>query len=261
MQRRAWQQLAAERGLPFPAMERPLYDIRPERVITDVLQWSRDWRTTQTLSTRFAQLLAGEFRRLDAPLPGVEPWLAALHKANVPCAVITTLARADMRACLERMGLERFFHAEVTAEDGMETLAQRYLSAAIKLARPPRSCVVFDATPGGITAAHNCTMKVWGGCGYVIITNPSNNQAVAVRSVHKGHHLKAADLTCAAMSELSVYNVRRLFSNTGAEFMDYAKLTHHQATRGHAAPRRLLRNATIDIDPDEQDEGTGVVRC
>ena len=160
MQRRAWQQLAAERGLPFPTMERPLYDIRPERVITDVLQWSRDWSHTEALSTRFAQLFAAEFRRLDAPLPGVQSWLAALHKANVPCAVITTLTRTDMRACLQRMGLERYFHAEVTAEDGMDTLSQRYLSAAIKLARPPRSCVVFDATPSGITAAHNCTMKV-----------------------------------------------------------------------------------------------------
>lgn len=84
-----------------------------------------------------------------------------------------------------------------------------------------------------------------------------------MRSVHKGHHLKAADLTCAAMSELSVYNVRRLFSNQGSEFMDYAKLTHHQATRGHGSPRRLLRNATIEVDPDEQqgDEGPGRVVC
>lgn len=86
-------------------------------------------------------------------------------------------------------------------------------------------------------------------------------QAVAVRSMHKGHHLKAADLTCAAMSDLSVYNVRRLFSNQGSEFMDYAKLTHQQATRG-APPHRALRNATLERPDDEQqDEGPNVVRC
>ena len=65
-----------------------------------------------------------------------------------------------MRAALERMGLRDLFCAEVTAEDGMETLAQRLLSAAIKLARPPDHCVVFETSPIGVCAAHNCTMKV-----------------------------------------------------------------------------------------------------
>lgn len=36
VQRRAWQRLAAEEDLPFPAIERQLFDIRPERVITEV---------------------------------------------------------------------------------------------------------------------------------------------------------------------------------------------------------------------------------
>ncbi len=236
MQRRAWQALASQHNLPFPSMDRQLYDIRPERVVTDVLQWTRDWKQAQEYSWQFAQLFAEEFVNLDTPLPGVVPWLQALQKANVPCAVITTLERVDMRACLQRMGLAPFFQAEVTAEDGMDTLAQRYLSAAIKLGRPPNSCVVFDATPSGVTAAHNCTMK-----------------AVAVRSVHKAHQLKAADLTCASMSDLSVYNVRRLFSNRGSEFMDYNKLTHKQASYGTTpvVPRRVLRNATMDMPPDE----------
>lgn len=58
------------------------------------------------------------------------------------------------------MGLSRSFRARVTADDGMDTRAQHLLSAAIQLHRPPNRCVVFDATPAGITAAHNCTMKV-----------------------------------------------------------------------------------------------------
>ena len=36
LQRRAWQQLADEEGLPFPAEPRHLYDMRAERVITEV---------------------------------------------------------------------------------------------------------------------------------------------------------------------------------------------------------------------------------
>ncbi len=37
----------------------------------------------------------------------------------------------------------------------METISQRYLSAALRMQRPPNQCVVFDALPEGITAAHN----------------------------------------------------------------------------------------------------------
>ena len=65
-----------------------------------------------------------------------------------------------MRPTLERLGLLEFFIAVVTAEDGMETKSQRFLSAAIKLGRPPNHCVVFDSCLAGVTAAHNCTMKV-----------------------------------------------------------------------------------------------------
>ncbi len=68
----------------------------------------------------------------------------------------------------------------------------------------------------GITAAHNCTMK-----------------AVAVQSPFKAYELKAADLTCASLAELSVYNVRRLFANVGAEFMDLMQQKNSQQT-----PRR-----------------------
>ena len=36
MQQRAWQQVAAEHSLPWSAGERNIYDIRPERAITEV---------------------------------------------------------------------------------------------------------------------------------------------------------------------------------------------------------------------------------
>jgi beta-phosphoglucomutase-like phosphatase (HAD superfamily) len=58
------------------------------------------------------------------------------------------------------MGLLEFFIATIAHEDGMETKSQRYLSAAIKLGRPPDHCVVFGTCLAGVTAAHNCTMKV-----------------------------------------------------------------------------------------------------
>ncbi|KAI3767469.1 hypothetical protein L2E82_17601 [Cichorium intybus] len=50
----------------------------------------------------------------------------------------------------------------VTEEDGMDSMAHRLLSAAVKLDRKPSKCVVFEDDPRGITAAHNCTMMAVG---------------------------------------------------------------------------------------------------
>lgn len=45
-------------------------------------------------------------------------------------------------------------------------------------------------------------------------------QAVAIQGAHKGYQLKQADLTLASLDEITVYNIRRLFAQRGAEFMD-----------------------------------------
>ena len=83
-----------------------------------------------------------------------------------------------------RLSAFSFLQAIVTEEDDMESMAHRFLSAAVKvrtigsktstfsivahfpwlidylfqLDRKPSKCVVFEDDPRGITAAHNCTM-------------------------------------------------------------------------------------------------------
>jgi len=96
--------------------------------------------------------------------------------------------------------------AIVTDEDDMESIANRFLSAAMKLDRKPSKCVVFEDDPRGITAAHNCTMM-----------------AVALIGAHPAYELVQADLTIAKYSKLSVINLRRLFANKGISFMDLQK--------------------------------------
>lgn len=64
-----------------------------------------------------------------------------------------------MQAALARMTLHDHFDCLVTAEDELETISQRLLTASIKLGRAPKFCVYFDSSPRGITAAHNCTLK------------------------------------------------------------------------------------------------------
>lgn len=224
LQRRAWMRLAKEEGLPFPRIERQLYDIPAQRAVTEVLQWTRDWGVAQRLAWRVAVLYTEEFSRASQPQSGLSEWLSALSKSKVPCAVVSNMDRVNLSEALERMGLGQFFQAKVTAEDGMETIAQRYLSAALKLGRPPNQCVVFAACPQSIVAARNCTMK-----------------AVGVLGEHKGYQLQHADLTCSRFSQLTVYNIRRLFANKGSEFMDL-----RFQYSGNGTAKRRITNATMD---------------
>ena len=70
-------------------------------------------------------------------------------------------------------------------------------------------------------------------------------QAVAVQGAHKGYQLQAADLTCSSLSELSVYNVRRLFANRGYEAMDL----RHQFVGKKPTEGRWPKIANAVIDP------------
>jgi beta-phosphoglucomutase-like phosphatase (HAD superfamily) len=117
------------------------------------------------------------------------------------------------------MNLLKYFKAFVTEEDGMESIAHRFLSAAVKLDRPPAKCVVFEDDPRGIAAAHNCTMK-----------------AVALIGSHPAYELTQSDLAVSSFADLSVMNLRRLFANKGAEFMDLQK----QPEEKKPAKRRLM---------------------
>lgn len=61
-------------------------------------------------------------------------------------------------------------------------------------------------------------------------------QAVAVQ----GRHLKQADLSVGSLSELAIYNIRRLFANRGSEFMAL-----QQKAADAPAPKRRIRNGTM----------------
>ena len=67
-------------------------------------------------------------------------------------------------------------------------------------------------------------------------------QAVAVQGTYPAWKLRQADVTCSSLSELTVYNLRRLFAYSGQEFMDTQKQIQ--------APPKRLRAATVGlVDP------------
>ncbi|KAK4743180.1 hypothetical protein SAY87_001181 [Trapa incisa] len=222
----AWKQLAVEEGKDIPAnarVQRLMLNASADHVLREVLLWDEAGKELDRLKTRLTQLYYENLLKLKRPMEGLLEWLDAVHTARIPCAVVSSLDRKNMVQALERMNLTKYFQVIITEEDGMESIAHRFLSAALKLDRKPSKCVVFEDDPRGVTAAHNCTMM-----------------AVALIGAHPAYHLEQADLTVASFNELSVINLRRLFANKGSMFMDLQK----QITE-KAPPRRKLTIDTI----------------
>ncbi|XAR71878.1 Sugar-terminal-phosphatase [Bertholletia excelsa] len=206
---KAWRQLAFEEGKEIPEdddIHRLLLHAGADHTLDKVLLWDQAESELDRLKSRLSQLYYDILLELSEPIDGLKEWLDAVSTARIPCAVVSSLGRRIMVEALERMGLKKYFQAIVSEEDGMESIAHRFLSAAVKLDRKPSKCVVFEDDPRGVTAAHNCTMM-----------------AVALIGAHPAYDLGQADLTVASFHELSVINLRRLFAYKGFNFMDLQK--------------------------------------
>ncbi|KAL2227351.1 uncharacterized protein LOC105160811 [Sesamum indicum] len=222
----AWGQLASEEGKEIPGddnVQRFLLYAGADHVLRKVLLWGKAEDDIDRLKSRLSQLYYENLLKLSEPVEGVNEWLDAVATSRIPCAVVSSLDRKSMVDTLEQMGLKKYFQAIVSEEDGMDSIAHRFLSAAVKLDRKPSKCVVFEDDPRGITAAHNCTMM-----------------AVALIGAHPAYDLGQADLAVGSFNELSVINLRRLFAHKGSTFMDLQKQVIEKTPR-----RRKLTTDTI----------------
>ncbi|XP_008782633.1 5-amino-6-(5-phospho-D-ribitylamino)uracil phosphatase, chloroplastic isoform X1 [Phoenix dactylifera] len=222
----AWRQLACEEGRDISSdshTQRAILHTAADRVLQKVLCWTEEENELERFKSRLSELYYENLLNLEAPVEGLKEWLDAIYTVGIPTAVVSCLDRRHMLEALERMGLSKYFQAIVSEEDGMESIAHRFLSAAVKLDRKPSKCIVFEDDPRGITAAHNCTMM-----------------AVALIGAHPAYELVQADLAVASFSELSVINLRRLFAHKGSSFMDLQKQIIEKSP-----PKRKLMTDTI----------------
>ncbi|KAF8081134.1 hypothetical protein N665_0903s0015 [Sinapis alba] len=222
----AWKQLAAEEGKEIAEendIQRLMLYAGADHVLSKVLFWEKTQSKIDGLKLRLSEIYYDNLLRLTEPKEGLKDWLEAVTNARIPCAVVSNLDRKNMINALERMGLQNYFQAVVSEEDGMESIAHRFLSAAVKLDRKPSKCVVFEDDPRGITAAHNCTMM-----------------AIGLIGAHRAYDLVQADLAVGNFYELSVINLRRLFANKGSTFMDHEKQIIEKSP-----PKRKLTIDTI----------------
>jgi len=66
-----------------------------------------------------------------------------------------------------------------------------------------------------------------------------------LQGAYRPHQLKAADITCSSLTELSVINLRRMFANMGSEFMDLQKQHAKNGDDDGSRRRRRIANATL----------------
>jgi beta-phosphoglucomutase-like phosphatase (HAD superfamily) len=91
----------------------------------------------------------------------------------------------------------------VTAGAECDSVEQMFLTAAVKLERPPAKCVIFTDKPSGITAGREVSARV-----------------VALIGAHPAYEIKSADKVFSSYEDLVLYNIRSLFSQEGSELGD-----------------------------------------
>jgi len=203
----AWSAVAAENDLVPPDLD----DIQraelmnAELAIQRVFFWaSSDWAEVKRLLFRKLEVYNEMFESFEFQLRvGAKAWLESLSEYNTPMCICASVPRVRMEAVLEKLGIRKHFQFVVCAEEEFESVEQMLLLAAIKLERAPQKCAVFTDTLRTVIGAHEVSAK-----------------SIGLLGVHRAYEMKIADACVRDFEELVVYNVRRLFSQTGREHMD-----------------------------------------
>lgn len=191
----SWERLATEEHRPLPVghFQRG-FGMKNERIIPELIRWTTDSAEIRRLSLRKEALYREIIReRGIAALPGVQPWLAALHLAGIPCVIGSSTHRENITTTLGVLGFEPYFRAIVAAEDVHHGKPdpEVFLLAAGQAQTPPARCVVFEDAHVGLEAARRAGMKVVG----VATTHPAAALTGADRIVHRLDELTVPALT------------------------------------------------------------------
>ena len=223
--KKAWSIVARNRGLQGVSQHTNIRDMMAERVIMEVFRWTRDILEARALAFEFHEAFV-QCVVEDATIH--EHALAWLHLAadlyKIPCALVSRLDRRTVMSVLEKHSIESKFQSVVVAEDDLETMAQQYLASSIRICRAPKQCIVFCTSMSSIIAAHNCTMK-----------------AVGIIGRCTAPQLANADMTVATLSELSIFNIRRLFADSDS----WMHLKKERDDTSDDEQQRKTRNATF----------------
>ena len=127
--------------------------------------------------------------------PGVKPFLEVLNRAGVRRAIASSTHLLNIETALHLLGLEKYFHAVLTAEDVTrgKPHPEPFLLAAQRLGAEPSRCIVFEDAHVGVAAARAAGMKV-----------------VVVTTTHPAATLGDADLVLTRLDEVPLTQIANL---------------------------------------------------
>lgn len=205
----AWMKVAEEEGLALPDMDDVVRaeGMAAEAAVTRCFMWTADWAEIKRLVFRKAEVY-DEMQKdwVFEVRDGVGEWLGKLKRYGIKSVLCAPRGMGRVLEIVEGVGLGEYFKTAadlVTIEDEYESLEQMYLTASIKLDRPPGKCVVFTDRPEGITAGREVSARV-----------------IALIGPYAAYEVKGADTAVKNFESLVVYSVRSLFAQEGLGFMD-----------------------------------------
>ena len=177
---KSWELLAEEIGKPLPANHFVRgFGMKNQVIIPNILGWTNDPDEIEAWSLH-KEALYREIIRAEGiqPLPGVTEWLDILHDRGVPCAVASSTHRENVEVVFDVIGIRARFAAVVTAEDVKHGKPdpEVFVTAAKRIGRQPKECVVFEDAHVGIEAGLAAGAHVVA----VATTNP-------LKDLHKAH--------------------------------------------------------------------------
>jgi HAD superfamily hydrolase (TIGR01509 family) len=99
-----------------------------------------------------------------SPKEGLVDFIGSLEKEGIKTALATSNDWRIVEEVFEKLKLDRFFDAVVTAEEVRfkKPDPDLFLAAADKLGVEPKQCLAIEDAVSGIEAAKKAGMKVWG---------------------------------------------------------------------------------------------------
>jgi len=187
----SWVRLASELGEALPeGFFLKSFGMRNEQIIPSMLGWATEVGAIAEVSLRKEVLYREIVEEWGIePLPGVRPWVDALHRAGIPCVIASSTQRANIELSLESFGLRSAFGGIVSSEDVSlgKPDPEVFVCASNLIDVLVEHCVVFEDAPVGIQAGCAAGMTV-----------------VGLTTTHPGETLNGADHIAERLDQLQI---------------------------------------------------------
>jgi HAD superfamily hydrolase (TIGR01509 family) len=160
--RRAWEQLAREKHLPYNDADFwATFGMRNSDIFPRMFGISGPPERITALADRKEAIYRVLLAKDAVALPGAKDLLAALHAAGYRQALGSSAPPANLEAIITLLGIAPLLDAVVSGEQVAhgKPAPDIFLAGAARLGIAPAHCLVIEDAPAGVAAAHAGGMR------------------------------------------------------------------------------------------------------